>query len=108
MIVPTFQLRKLVLEAVSSLTSKNNKLSVIFFSVKQIPEHEIDAPIINLSKSKELSDCEDFIIEIDNYQSLGWLIFSILPTWLTMPVNIFYPHLFNFLISNTSSSKVLK
>ena len=108
MIVPTFQLRKLVLDAVSSLTSKNNKLSAIFFNVKQIPEHAIDAPIINLSRSKGLSDCEDFIIEIDNSQSLGWLIFSILPTRLTMPVNIFYPHLFNFLISNTSSSKVLK
>ena len=43
---PTTHDKKFVLEAVSLLKSKNKKLSLIFFNVKQIPEQEIEAPKI--------------------------------------------------------------
>ena len=66
---PTTHDKKFVLEAVSLLTSKNKKLSLIFFNVKQIPEQEIEAPIIKDSLNETTFKLFSLDIEIQISQS---------------------------------------
>ena len=86
--VPTTHDKKFVLEAVSSLKSKNKKSSLIFFNVKQIPEQEIEAPTIKVSLNEISFKLFSLGIEIQISQSSKWLIFSTTPRWLTIPVKI--------------------
>jgi len=57
------------LEAVSLLTSKNKKLSFIFFNVKQIPEQEIEAPTIKDLLKETIFKLFSLDIEIQISQS---------------------------------------
>ena len=66
---PTTHDKKFVLEAVSLLTSKNNKLPLISFNVRQIPEQEIEAPTIKVSLNEISFKLYSLGIEIQISQS---------------------------------------
>ena len=66
---PTTHDKKFVLDAVSLLTSKNNKLSLISFNVRQIPEQEIEAPTLKVSKNETTFKLFSLGIEIQISQS---------------------------------------